>query len=223
MTRSPGSAGTRIVGQLHDLGVGVVCVDKSEDAAGIPLARRLGLRVVIGETHREETLRAAGIDTCQALVSVTNSDTVNLETALHARALASGPRIVLRLGDDDLAERVQRSVSNTISRSVSYLAAPAFAAAMLEHQVLRTIPVGRHVLLIADIRVTAGSDLAGRPVEDIHQTGQVRVIALQRPGADTVDWAPGRQRLLEPQDRIYVLATRAGLSRVLARSQPVQA
>jgi hypothetical protein len=27
---------------------------------------------------------------------------------------------VLRLGDDDLAERVQRSVSNTISRSVSY-------------------------------------------------------------------------------------------------------
>jgi Trk K+ transport system NAD-binding subunit len=83
--------------------------------------------------------------------------------------------------------------------------------------------VGRHVLLIADIRVSAGSDLAGRPVEDIHQTGQVRVIALQRPGVDTVDWAPGKQRLLAPQDRIYVLATRAGLSRVLDRSQPVRA
>jgi len=178
---------------------------------------------VIGETHREETLRAAGIGTCQALVSVTNSDTVNLETALQARALASGPRIVLRLGDDDLAERVQRSVSNTISRSVSYLAAPAFAAAMLEHQVLRTIPVGRHVLLIADIRIGERSDLAGRPVEDVHETGQVQVIALQRPGAGTVDWAPGRQRLLAPQDRIYVLATRAGLSQVLARSQPVRA
>jgi voltage-gated potassium channel Kch len=80
-----GNVGTRIVGQLHDLGVGVVCVDKSEGAAGIPLARRLGLRVVVGETHREETLRAAGIGTCQALVSVTDSDIVNLETALHAR------------------------------------------------------------------------------------------------------------------------------------------
>jgi Trk K+ transport system NAD-binding subunit len=218
-----GNVGTRIVGQLHDLGVGVVCVDKSEGAAGIPLARRLGLRVVIGETHREETLRAAGIGTCQALVSVTNSDIVNLETALHARALASDPRIVLRLGDDDLAERVQRSVSNTISRSVSYLAAPAFAAAMLEHQVLRTIPVGRHVLLIADIRVAAGSDLAGRPVEDVHQTGQVRVIARQRPGADRVDWSPGHRRLLAPQARIYVLATREGLSLVLARSQLTRA
>ena len=155
-------------------------------------------------------------------MSVTNSDTVNLETALRARALASGPRIVLRLGDDDLAERVQGSVGNTISRGVSFLAAPAFAATMLEHQVLRTIPVGRHVLLIAGVRVTAGSDLAGRPVEDVHQTGQVRVIALQRPGADTVDWAPGKRRLLAPQDRIYVLATQAGLSGVLARSQPVQ-
>jgi TrkA family protein len=83
-----GNVGTRIVGQLHDLGVGVVCVDKSEGAAGIPMARRLGLPVVIGETHLEETLRAAGIGTCQALVSVTNSDTVNLET----RAACPGAR-----------------------------------------------------------------------------------------------------------------------------------
>jgi Trk K+ transport system NAD-binding subunit len=217
-----GNVGTRIVGQLHDLGVGVVCVDKSEQAAGIPLARRLGLRVVIGETHREETLRAAGIDSCQAVVSVTNSDIVNLETALHARALAERPRIVLRLGDDDLAQRVQRSVGNTISRSVPYLAAPAFAAAMLEHQVLRTIPVGRHVLLIADISVNAGSDLDGRPVEDIHQSGQVRIIALQRAGSGSVDWSPAHAALLGPKDRIYVLATRAGLSRVLSRSQPPQ-
>jgi Trk K+ transport system NAD-binding subunit len=214
-----GNVGTRIVGQLHDLGVGVVCVDKSEGAAGIGLARRLGLRVVIGETHREETLRAAGIGTCQAVVSVTNSDTVNLETALHARALASEPRIVLRLGDDDLAERVQRNVTSTISRSVSYLAAPAFAAAMLEHQVLRTIPVGRHVLLIANIRVGAGSDLDGRLVTDVHQAGQVRMIAHRRPEADHVDWSPSPRLVLSPQDRIYVLATRAGLSRVIARGQ----
>ena len=157
-----GNVGTRILGQLHDLGLGVVCVDQNADAAGVPLARRLGLKVVIGESHREETLLAAGIANCRALMSVTSSDIANLETALHARALAEQPRIVLRLYDDDLAERVQKTVGNTISRSVPYLAAPAFAAAILEHQVLRTIPVGRHVLLIADVAVGAGSELAGR-------------------------------------------------------------
>ena len=215
-----GNVGTRIAGQLHDLGVGVVCVDKNEHAAGVRLARRLGLRVVIGETHREEILRAAGISTSQALVSVTDSDIVNLETALHARALASDLRLVLRLSDDDLAERVQKTVGNTISRSVSYLAAPAFAAAMLEHQVLRTIPVGRHVLLIADVVVSAGSELSGEPVESVHQTGEVRVIALHRAAAEGADWSPRADYRLAPQDRVYVLATRAGLGQVLARSQP---
>ena len=87
---------------------------------------------------------------------MTSLDIVNLETALTARALRDDLRIVLRLTDDDLAERLEKTTGNTISRSVPYLAAPAFATAMLEHQVLRTIAVGRHVLLIADIRVGPG-------------------------------------------------------------------
>ena len=90
MSSSPasGSVGARIIGQLHDLGVEVVGVDKSAEATGMPLARltrRPG-------RHRRD---ASGGDTpggrdhpCQAIVSVTDSDIVNLETALNARALA---------------------------------------------------------------------------------------------------------------------------------------
>jgi len=215
-----GNVGTRVVGQLHDLGVDVVCVDKDPGAAGISMARRLGLKVVIGETYREGTLVEAGIATCQALVSVTDSDIVNLETALHARSLAQDPRVVVRLNDDDLAERVQKTVENTISRSVSYLAAPAFAAAMLEHQVLRTIPVGRHVLLIAEVPVGEGSALAGHRVDDVHDGSDLRLIALRRRGGAGVGWSPRPGDVLRPLDGLVVLATRAGLSRVLARSQP---
>jgi Trk K+ transport system NAD-binding subunit len=215
-----GNVGTRVVGQLHDLGVDVVCVDKDPGAAGISMARRLGLKVVIGETYREGTLVEAGIATCQALVSVTDSDIVNLETALHARSLAADPRVVVRLNDDDLAERVQKTVENTISRSVSYLAAPAFAAAMLEHQVLRTIPVGRHVLLIAEVPVGEGSALAGHRVDDVHDGSDLRLIALRRRGGAGVGWSPRPGDVLRPLDGLVVLATRAGLGRVLARSQP---
>lgn len=213
-----GNVGTRIIGQLHDLGIDVVCVDKDANAAGLQLARRFGQKIVIGATHREEILRAAGIDTCQALVSVTNSDIVNLETALHARALAARPRIVVRLNDDDLANRVQQTVANTISRSVSYLAAPAFAAAMLEHQVLRTIPVGRHVLLIAEVQVGEGAELAGLRTADVHEGGAARLIALRPVGQVTVDWGPGPDDRIRIGDGLVVLATRAGLSRVLARA-----
>jgi Trk K+ transport system NAD-binding subunit len=213
-----GNVGTQIVGQLHDLGVDVVCIDKSESAAGLPMARRLGLKVVIGETHREETLRAAGIETCQALVSVTSTDIVNLETALHARALAPSPRVVVRLYDDDLAVRVQKTIGNTVSRSVSYLAAPTFAAAILDHQVLRTIAVGRHVLVIAEVPVGSGAELAGRRVGDVHERGTIRVIGLRRPGDQRVDWSPAEDYRLAARDRVFVLATRAGLSAVLRQA-----
>jgi Trk K+ transport system NAD-binding subunit len=214
-----GRVGMRVVGQLHDLGIGVVAIDRDPDAAGVAFARRLGVHVVVGEIHREETLRAANLRTSIALVSVTSSDEVNLEAALHARALRADLRIVLRLYDDDLAERVQKMIGNTVSRSVSYLAAPAFAAAMLEHQVLRTIPVGRHVLLIAEVHVEAGTELAGKPVQDAERPGETHVLAVRRHGTDLFDWSLNRNYHLKPQDRLLVLATRAGLGETLARNR----
>jgi Trk K+ transport system NAD-binding subunit len=211
-----GNVGTAVTGQLHDLGFDVVCVDNRPDAPGIGMARRLGLPVVIGDAFREETLRDAHLDTCLALVSVTSLDVVNLETALTARALRDDLRIVLRLTDDDLAERLEKTTGNMISRSVPYLAAPAFATAMLEHQVLRTIDVGRHVLLIAEIRVAEQAGLAGSPIRDTEQDGQARVLALQASGAATLDWSPDRGRLLAAGDRLIVLATRRGLGQYLS-------
>jgi Trk K+ transport system NAD-binding subunit len=224
-----GNVGSAVTGQLHDLGFDVVCVDNKPNAPGIPLARQLGLPVVIGDAFREETLRAAHLDTCLALVSVTSLDVVNLETALTARALRDDLRIVLRLTDDDLAERLEKTTGNMISRSVPYLAAPAFATAMLEHQVLRTIDVGRHVLLIAEIRVADQAGLAGSPIRDTEQDGQARVLALQASGAPlapggttppnppgALDWSPDRGYLLAAGDRLIVLATRRGLGRYLS-------
>jgi Trk K+ transport system NAD-binding subunit len=211
-----GNVGTAVTGQLHDLGFDVVCVDNNPDAPGIPMARQMGLPVVIGDAFREQTLRAAHLDTCLALVSVTSLDIVNLETALTARALRDDLRIVLRLTDDDLAERLEKTTGNTISRSVPYLAAPAFATAMLEHQVLRTIDVGRHVLLIAEIRVADQAGLAGSLISGTEQDGQARVLALQASGMAAVDWSPQRGYQLAAGDRLIVLATRRGLGRFLS-------
>jgi Trk K+ transport system NAD-binding subunit len=224
-----GNVGTAVTGQLHDLGFDVVCVDNNPNAPGIPMARQMGLPVVIGDAFREQTLRAAHLDTCLALVSVTSLDIVNLETALTARALRDDLRIVLRLTDDDLAERLEKTTGNTISRSVPYLAAPAFATAMLEHQVLRTIDVGRHVLLIAEIKVADQAGLAGSLISDTEQDGQARVLALQAsgtplaPGGTTppnppgaLDWSPQRGYQLAAGDRLIVLATRRGLGRFLS-------
>jgi Trk K+ transport system NAD-binding subunit len=216
-----GEIGTRVCGGLHDLGFDVALIDQDPKARGVPFARRLGIPVVIGDAPSE--LRRAGLDGAIALVCTTSSDIANLETAMEARALRGDDlRIVLRLFDDDLAQRVGETLgSNVVSRSVSYLAAPEFAVAMLEHQVLRTIPVGRHVLLIADVRVAPDADIAGRPLTDLEGGGLSRVLALAERGRPRFSWSPRRDHRLVAGDRVIVLATRAGLSTFLAGNRPV--
>ena len=218
-----GDVGTRVMGGLHDLGFDFVVIDQDAKARGVAFARNLGMPVVIGDAPSERTLRRAGLDGAIALVSATSSDIVNLETALQARALRGEDlRIVLRLFDDDLAQRVSETLGNVVSRSVSYLAAPAFAVAMLEHQVLRTIPVGRHVLLIADVRVALGAAIAGRPLSDL-ESGVSRVLAIAERGKPRFSWSPRRDHRLVAGDRVIVLATRAGLSGFLADNRPTVA
>ncbi len=216
-----GDVGTRVAGGLHDLGFDVVLIDQNPAARGVAFARNLGLPVVIGDAPSERVLRRAGVDSAIALISATSNDIVNLETAMQARAMRGEDlRIVLRLFDDDLARRVSETLGNVVSRSVSYLAAPAFAVAMLEHKVLRTIPVGRHVLVIADVRVEPGSDIAGRPLADLERDRLSRVLALAERGTPRFDWSPRRDRRLAAGDRVIVLATRAGLSTFLAGNRP---
>jgi Trk K+ transport system NAD-binding subunit len=213
-----GGVGLRVVAQLNDLGVPVVCVEANEDAVGVPLARREGLPIVFGDATRKETLRAAWVSTCRAVVTVTSDDITNLEAGLTSRSLRDNVRVVLRLFDDDLAARVHRNFMIPVSRSVSFLAAPAFAAAMMERQVIATIPVGRTVMLIADVPIAQGSALEGRPLSDANRPGESRVLAVRRRGGQHFDWEPQNGYHLVRGDRLIVLATRAGIGRIRAGS-----
>ena len=215
-----GNVGSRVATQLHDLGVAVVGVDSDERARGVAQAHRLGVPVVIGDATREDTLREAYVGTSRALVAVTDSDVTNLEVGLIGRAIRSDLRVVLRLFGDELAEQVQRHFGITTSRSVSFLAAPAFAAAMMQRQVLATIPVGREVLLLAEVSVRAGCELAGMAASAVHLPRQARLIALQRHNSDDLDLPARSEHLLASGDRLFVVATPAGLATTIARSVP---
>jgi Trk K+ transport system NAD-binding subunit len=217
-----GHVGTRVVAHLHDLGVPVVCVDSDAHARGVPLARQIGAPIVVGDASRQDTLRAAYLGTCRALVAVTNNDVTNLEAALQARAMSQNLRVVLRLFDSDLAERVERNFNITISRSVPSLAAPAFAAAMLRREVLGTISVGRRVLLIAEVPIQAGSALEGLASGAVNAPREVQVIAVYRHSANDLELPVPPDHILTSGDRLIVLATRAGLGRVLIRSVAVE-
>nr|WP_281376583.1 NAD-binding protein [Actinomycetospora corticicola] len=213
-----GDVGQRIVTALRDRGVPVVAVDRDADSPGAAAAGRSRVPVVHGDASSEQVLRAAGVEQARALVAVTTDDATNLQAALVARSVQRTVRVVLRLRDDDLAARVERSM-DAISRSVSYVAAPVFAAALRDGQVLATIPVGRRILLMAEVTVERASLVTGLPVGVLTDVGQVRVVGVFRgAGPDAVlEMPPRPQRGLKVGDRLLVVATRAGLGAVLER------
>jgi Trk K+ transport system NAD-binding subunit len=215
-----GTVGTRVLRQLTDLGLEVIAVDRRSDARGAEAAAKLGVPLIVGDAGREETLRAASVDTCKALVVLSTDDVTNLKAALNARAIRPDVRVVLRLFDTDFAGRVQTAFNINISRSVSRLVAPAFAATMLDRDVIVTIPVDRHALLVASVRVLAGSPLEGVPLRTANRPLSVRTIGLSAPDSEWVDWTPDSGHRLVAGDRILVVARRAGLRSLLEAATP---
>ncbi|MFI1764473.1 NAD-binding protein [Streptomyces sp. NPDC020800] len=207
-----GKIGTRVLTRLRELHIPVVCVESDPDARGLATARRLRVPVVLGDVTQEGVLEAAKIHRAHALLAVTSADTTNLEAALYARSVRPDLRVVLRLYDDDFATAVYRTLraahphASTRSRSVSYLAAPAFAGAMLGRQVLGAIPVERRVLLFAAVEVDGHPELEGRTVAEAFRAGAWRVLALE----GRADVSAGH--VLEKGDRVVVAATRRGLA-----------
>ncbi|MFI1930864.1 NAD-binding protein [Streptomyces sp. NPDC020330] len=245
-----GKIGTRVLVRLRELDIPVVVVEEDPEARGIPLARSMHVPTVIGDVTQEGVLEAAKIYRARALLALTSIDTTNLEAALYARSVKPDLRVALRLYDDEFATAVYRTLRTahpqalTRSRSVSHLAAPAFAGAMMGRQVLGAIPVERKVMLFAALEVAGHPQLEGRTVEQAFRAGAWRVLAIDAtPPADRNpdlaaplpfdpegDVAPPPSGLvwdlhpgyvLRAQDRVVIAATRRGLAELLRRQRAV--
>ncbi|MCY0933907.1 potassium channel family protein [Streptomyces sp. H34-S4] len=237
-----GKIGTRVLARLRELEIPVVCVESDPQARGLALARRLHVPVIIGDVTDEGVLEAARVHRAHALLALTSSDTTNLEAALYARAVTPDLRVVLRLYEDDFATAVYRTLrvahpaGLTRSRSVTHLAAPAFAGAMMGRQILGAIPVERRVLLFAALDVAGHPQLEGRTIAGSFRPGAWRVIALdtaspedRRPdlasafgegpaGRPGLVWELHPGYVLKAEDRVVLAATRRGLAELLGRT-----
>ncbi|MBB3078177.1 Trk K+ transport system NAD-binding subunit [Streptomyces violarus] len=235
-----GKIGTRVLTRLRELHIPVVCVESDPEARGMATARRLRVPVVLGDVTQEGVLEAAKIHRAHALLALTSADTTNLEASLYARSVRPDLRVVLRLYDDDFATAVYRTLraahpfALTRSRSVSHLAAPAFAGAMMGRQILGAIPVERRVMLFAEVEVAGHPQLEGRTVAEAFRAGAWRVLALNTapPGgrrsegesaeeegapASGLVWDLPPTYVLGAGDRVVLAATRRGLAELLGR------
>lgn len=152
-----GRVGYRVVLELKRLGREVLVVDKRQDAAFVTALRDLGVPVLIDDLASPGALERLNVREAEAVVCATDDDLANLNVALDARKLRRDVRVVLRLFDDDLVERV-RANFEAEAHSTSALAAPALALAALDPRIVHSFHVGEHLMVVS--RFTVGPALA---------------------------------------------------------------
>ena len=211
-----GAIGYRVALGVQARGVPVVVVEAQDDGRFVSAARAAGIPVVIGDARHRQVLDEVRLANARALVCATSDDLVNLSTALNGRAIRPDLRVVLRLFDPEFALRVQRGFGIRFTRSVSQLAAPAFAAAATRTEVVATVPVGdRRVVLFARLRVPAGSALEGQLATSLDHVGALRLLAVADPGSEVARWDVPDDEVLDAGEEVVVAATRAGLADLL--------
>lgn len=209
-----GRVGSAVAARLKARGLPVVAIESAEDAPGVLGARRLKIPVVIGRANDTEAQVLAGIGRADVVVAMTDDPAVNLEISLVAKSANPDVRVVTRMFDHELAERVERRLELGTTRSVSMLAAPAFAAAALGRRREVIFPVGRRVLLFTEVTVSTASTAPGRMLSELEQPGTCRVLAYSTGSDGKWRWEPEDHQLCAG-DQLAVVATRAGLARLL--------
>ena len=90
----------------------------------------------MGELRSPSTLIAAQIQTAHTLVLTTSDDALNLAVLTQARILNPRIRIINRLFNHALGERLDHTLPDHVSLSVSSLAAPIFSFAALGNKAI---------------------------------------------------------------------------------------
>jgi Trk K+ transport system NAD-binding subunit len=206
-----GKAGSRIIAGLRALDVPCVGVEQHEGALGVALARTLEVPVVFADGRMPGTLAALHVDTARAVMSVTSDDLANLQCGLTARELNPAVRVVLRIFDPVLAERLDRSLELDLTRSVSALAAPAFTAALLGRHAAQELPISSIALRVLETEVGPGSEVVGETIQALHRRCDLRVLALDG------RWRPREDIVIRAGAAISLVGTREACEDVMSR------
>ena len=107
--------------------------------------------VVVGELSSPSTLAKAGIHHAHTLVLASNDDAVNLGALTQARILNPKIRIINRLFNHTLGERLDNTLPHHHTMSVAALAAPIFSFAALGSKAIGQLQLFHQIWPIQEI------------------------------------------------------------------------
>jgi Trk K+ transport system NAD-binding subunit len=188
--------GLRIVEQLTLSGVPAVVVDDNPAPALARMIAAWGVPLVTGPTRAGETLMSAGLADAIAVICAQDDDLAALETALLARRLRAGVRVVAQLTNPAVGRAVRQAGVAVLD--VAGLSAPSVVEVCLAEGVQEMSLSGMRFLAA---RTTAPS---GATLRELY--GALAPVAVVPP-AGKVLVCPGRDTLVDPGDEVTLIGT----------------
>lgn len=173
-----GNVGYRVVMELLGFGEHVVAINSEGDGDWVAELKSLNVPVIIGDARKRDTLAKAGLGRAKSLVCCTSDELTNLDIALDARDARPDLKVVLRMFDQALAQKISKGFNIKTAFSVSGLAAPAFAVAATRTNVDYSFRVHDVLMNVSTVTLGARSSLVGKTLEQAQNQFNVTALNL---------------------------------------------
>ncbi|MEE8390311.1 MAG: NAD-binding protein, partial [Anaerolineae bacterium] len=175
--------------------------------------REMKVPVLLGDARHEDILDQARVREASAIVVCTEDDLISLAIALEAREVNPEIKVVMRMFDAQLAEKVGNGFGIHTAFSTSALSAPVFAAAAATRaQIDHSFYVDDVLMNVARTTVKSGSALEGCTIAEVEKELDISIILYK--GLDVLDMHPAPDITLRPGDYLVVFASLETLSRL---------
>ena len=103
----------------------------------------------------------------KSIVLASNDDLGNLEIALDARRIKPGIRVILRMFDQNMADKIRDGFNIHIAMSQSATSAPRFAMAAIDPSIVNSFVLGDQLIVMHRWKVGPGGPLDGKTVGQV--------------------------------------------------------
>lgn len=197
-----GRVGLRALEQLLKLGEDVVVLEMNPNNPNLAFARKHGVPVLIGNGREEGIMNDLHVSAAKSIILATDDDLSNLEMGLDARKINPTIRLVLRMFDQELAEKIRESFNIQLAFSTAAQSAPLIATSSADASIINSFYLGQQLIVVARLTVTRGAKLVGKRLDEMAGEHHSFVLSHRR-GEEELRFPP-QNMVLMADDTIVV-------------------
>ena len=191
-----GRVGSRVIDYLLALDRKVVVIERDPRAEIVERARNREFALLTGDATADATLALCNIDDADAVVALTESDTMNLEVVLGAQAIDANIPVVMRVNDSDFAASIARHFHVDRTFGATDLVGPVLAALSFTPDVRGFIDIGGRDYAVSQMRATEAE------IERVRATpGTILLVAFGNDRLRSIETFAD----IEPDDLVLLL------------------